>query len=172
MLTNPSTYPLRTCKPKALARHTFISFRNVMHLRGRSKSDRRHGQCRVCSLSAFKLPNVGRMSQATHRDHPSTNTSSPMCHYGCIQRRTSIKTPGSHDKPCAAHREFASSKPWKFVQGGYSPVVPFGNTALSMAICPCNTRVKERRCSAVGVPKCRVRVTSVVPSRYCPKIQL
>lgn len=161
-----------TCKSEALARHTFNSFRNVMYLRGRSKSDRRHGQCRVCNLSAFKLPKVRHMSQATHRDHPSTNTSSPMCHYGCGQRRTSVeKTLGSHDIPCASGIRFV--KPLKIPsRAGHLPVVPFGNTAASMAICPCNTRVKERRCSAVGVPKCRVRVTSVVPSRYCPKIHL
>jgi len=32
----------------------------------------------------------------------------------------------------------------------------------------CSTRVKHSRSRAVGVPKCMVRVTSVVPSRYWP----
>jgi hypothetical protein len=31
----------------------------------------------------------------------------------------------------------------------------------------CRTRVKQARSQAVGVPKCSVRVTSVVPSTYC-----
>ena len=35
-----------------------------------------------------------------------------------------------------------------------SPVVPFGKTAVSIAMCPWSTRVNARFCSAVGVPKC------------------
>jgi hypothetical protein len=52
------------------------------------------------------------------------------------------------------------------------PEVPLGKTAVSIAMCPCSTRVNERRCAVVGVPKCSVRVTSVVPSRYCPENRL
>jgi hypothetical protein len=39
------------------------------------------------------------------------------------------------------------------------PVVVEGNTASSIAICPCRTRVYARFSNAVGVPKCSVRVT-------------
>lgn len=34
------------------------------------------------------------------------------------------------------------------------PVVPQGKTAVSIAICPCRTRVKACFSSGVGVPKC------------------
>lgn len=34
------------------------------------------------------------------------------------------------------------------------PVVPQGKTAVSIAICPCRTRVKARFSSGLGVPKC------------------
>jgi hypothetical protein len=34
------------------------------------------------------------------------------------------------------------------------PVVPQGKTAVSIAICPCRTRVNARFSSGVGVPKC------------------
>lgn len=39
------------------------------------------------------------------------------------------------------------------------PVVVEGNTASSIAMCPCRTRVYARFSNAVGVPKCSVRVT-------------
>ena len=34
------------------------------------------------------------------------------------------------------------------------PVVPQGKTAVSIAMCPCSTRVKARISSGFGVPKC------------------
>ena len=46
------------------------------------------------------------------------------------------------------------------------PLVPLGKTAVSMAMTPLRTRVYDFRSRAVGVPKCIVRVVSVVPSRY------
>ena len=48
-----------------------------------------------------------------------------------------------------------------------SPVVPFGKRAMASAMWPRRTRVNRSRCSAVGGPMATVRVTSVVPSRYC-----
>ena len=33
---------------------------------------------------------------------------------------------------------------------------------------PWRTRVNASHCSGVGLPKCTVRVVSIVPSRYCP----
>ena len=35
-----------------------------------------------------------------------------------------------------------------------NPVVPQGKIAVSIAICPCRTRVKARFSSGFGVPKC------------------
>lgn len=49
--------------------------------------------------------------------------------------------------------------------------VPSGNTAVASAMWPFNTRVKRSRTSAGGSsgPAIQtVRVTSVVPSGYCP----
>jgi len=169
MLTNSSTYSLWACKLEDLARHTFNDVRNVMHLRGRSRSDRRHGQCRACNLPAFKLTRGCA--------HESGNSPRPSLHKYLLahvslkshsEKNIRWETPGSHDIPYVPGIRFV--KPLKIPsRADHLPEVPFGNTAVSMAICPCSTRVKERRCSAVGVPKCRVRVTSVVPSRYCPR---
>jgi hypothetical protein len=46
------------------------------------------------------------------------------------------------------------------------PVVPLGKTAVSRAMLPFRTSVYAFFSSGDGVPKCRVRVVSVVPSRY------
>ena len=54
------------------------------------------------------------------------------------------------------------------------PGVPSGHTAVSTAMCPCSTRVYASTTRAGAAPPaatshtCVVRVTSVVPSSYCP----
>lgn len=48
------------------------------------------------------------------------------------------------------------------------PGVPSGNTHESKLRFPCSTRVKHSFWYREGSPKCKVRVTSVVPSEYWP----
>ncbi len=47
------------------------------------------------------------------------------------------------------------------------PRVPLGKRAVAIAIWPFSTSVNRSCISRVGVPMATVRVTSVVPSRYC-----
>ena len=110
--------------------------------------------------------------------HKSGNVPSPSLHKYllahvslrlCSEGNLGGKTPGSHNVPCVLGVSFVNLD---HLPGTNDvPEVPLGNTAVSIAICPCSTRVKARRWSGVGVPKCSVRVTSVVPSRYCPRIR-
>ena len=48
------------------------------------------------------------------------------------------------------------------------PGVPSGKTRESRPMLPLSTRVKHSRCHGVGVPRWKVRVTSVVPVAYWP----
>lgn len=56
---------------------------------------------------------------------------------------------------------------WRARLSRANPVTPLGKMALSKAMFPFRTRVLVWRSFSVGVPKCRVRVVSVVPSRNC-----
>lgn len=76
---------------------------------------------------------------------------------------------GLPQRHASQHVEFATCSASVELLGGRSrgpgvPVVPRGKTAVSRAMWPCSTRVKAAFSCAVGVPKCIVRVTSVVPS--------
>jgi hypothetical protein len=79
------------------------------------------------------------------------------------QYRAYIAPLDPHDVSCITHQLHTQC----IQQDASSPVVPVGNTAVSIAMCPWSTRVNARFSSGVGVPKCHVRVTSVVPSAYC-----
>ena len=143
------------------------------YLHGHSGSGQRHGQYRACNLDPMSHPYPGTNGrEITHQDRRATSTSSPMCRY-IVLRKLLLRSKMCrlHDVPFTPRANFVNV-PTISLGTSYTPEVPLGNTAVSIAICPCSTRVKARRCPSVGVPKCKVRVTSVVPSKYCPEIPL
>ena len=118
-----------------------------------------------------------------------SHTPSPDCYALLTDNLKKRMSKNSHSlTPAGSHLPSPSSQSGLRAKGSRRyPVVPFGNTARSIAMWPWSTRVNARFSSGVGVPKCcvkielgyegereeggrgqtYVRVTSVVPSRYC-----